>query len=200
MLAGEYKRVFFHVQTKRARFYLTLLALEWLGGFQVFHGGALLKASCVFTDIFATLLAEMKWAWPTTSCSAAQTHTCRQPRPKPHPYHPFSKAPIQHHPPFLPHNTPPMFAIVHARFLKKKKQTKMRENTICVCLFALVFCSGELPTFVKRAKRGSGQGAGGVTGFTDGELGHAYICKYNHYAGPFQIYSPTCHCYPNYER
>lgn len=61
----------------------------------------------------------------------------------------------------------------------------MRENTICVCLFALVFCSGELPTFVKRAKRGSGQGAGGVTGFTDGELGHAYICKYNHYAGPF---------------
>lgn len=29
---------FFHVQTKRARFYLTLLGLEWLGGFQVFHG------------------------------------------------------------------------------------------------------------------------------------------------------------------
>lgn len=92
VLAGEYKRVFFHVQTKRARFYLTLLGLEWLGGFQVFHGGALLKASCVFTDIFATLLAEMKWAWPTTSCSAAQTHTCRQPRPEPHPYHPFPKA------------------------------------------------------------------------------------------------------------
>lgn len=38
VLAGEYKLFFFHVQTKRARFYLTLLGLEWLGGFQVFHG------------------------------------------------------------------------------------------------------------------------------------------------------------------
>lgn len=35
--------------------------------------------SCVFTDIFATLLgqAEMKWARPTTSCSKAHTYTHR---------------------------------------------------------------------------------------------------------------------------
>lgn len=92
VLAGEYKRVFFSRPNEACEILFNAFGSRVVGGFSGFSWGVLLKASCVFTDIFATLLAEMKWAWPTTSCSAAQTHTCRQPRPEPHPYHPFPKA------------------------------------------------------------------------------------------------------------
>jgi len=120
VLAGEYKRVFFSRPNEACEILFNAFGSRVVGGFSGFSWGALLKASCVFTDIFATLLAEMKWAWPTTSCSAAQTHTCRQPRQSRTPTTPSPK----HNPPFLPHNTPPMFAIVHARFLKKKNKQK----------------------------------------------------------------------------
>jgi len=137
-----------------------------------------LKASCVFTDIFATLFGrpEMKWARPTTSCSLAPNTRAdsRAQNAKPHPFPPKTPNPLCYH---LP---PPMHTIVHARI----SQTKNWERTKFAFVCLLQLFSSELPTFVRRVV--GVKGGSGEPGFTDGRVmvGHAYMCKYNHYAGP----------------
>lgn len=150
---------FFHVQTKRARFYLTLLGLEWLGGFQVFHGVLCSKpAACL--QIFLRRFWP-KWNGPGPQLVAPQLKRTRaDSRARAAPLPPLPQSTI---PPFY-HITLHLCLPLSTRaFWKKKTNKNEREHNLrlFVCLSFLFGWATNFRQAGQKGKWAGGRGQGG---------------------------------------